>query len=264
MDGEAMKVIEVDDLAFYIGGKPILDGVSFEVEAGDYVSVIGPNGAGKSTLLKCLVRIHTGWSGSVRIKCRPMGRYTRRQLARLVSYVPQTMELIQPFTVREFVLMGRYPYLSPFSSTNRDDEDAVDSALDMIGMEGFAGRNMSTLSGGERQKVLIAGAMAQGAEIVLLDEPTTFLDPRHQHEIINILRRINTERGTTVVSVTHDVNNAALFSRGIIALKNGAVVFNGPPERIMNNDTLMDIYEKPFTFIPHPRTGTPMIVPEAE
>lgn len=99
---------------------------------------------------------------------------------------------------------------------------------------------------------------------MLLDEPTTFLDPRHQHEIINILKRINTDHGTTVVSVTHDINNAAMLSHNIIALKNGAVVFNGPPERIMNNDTLMGIYEKPFTFIPHPRTGTPMIVPEAE
>lgn len=259
-----MKIIEVEDLSLYIGDRPILKGVSFDVGAGDYISVIGPNGAGKSTLLKCLIRIHVGWKGSVHIKGRPLGQYTQRELARLVSYVPQAGDQVQPFTVREFVLLGRYPYMTPFSSPSREDEKAARRALEVTGMEGFAERRMTTLSGGERQKALIAGALAQSAEILFLDEPTTFLDPKHQREIIGILRRINTEHGTTIVSVTHDVNNAALFSCDIIALKNGAVAFNGPPERIMNNDTLMDVYEEPFTLIPHPRTGTPVIVPEAE
>lgn len=259
-----MKAIEAENISFSIGDKTILRGVSLAVEAGEFISIIGPNGAGKSTLLKCLVRVNSGWSGEVRVKGRPLAEYSQKELARVLSYVPQARDGALPFSVREFVLMGRYPYMSPFSTISSEDEAAVSEVIKMVGMEGFARREMATLSGGERQKALIAGALVQGAEIMLLDEPTTFLDPRHQHEIINILKKINRDHGVTIVSVTHDINHAALFSSKIIAIKEGAVVFSGPPEGIMNNRTLMDIYEKPFTFVTHPVTGTPVIIPEAE
>ncbi len=258
-----MKAIEVEDLSFSIGEKAILRGVSLGVETGEFISIIGPNGAGKSTLLKCLVRVNRGWSGTVRLKGRGLGEYSQRELARVMSYVPQARDGAMPFTVLEFVLMGRYPYLGPFSAIDAADEAAALEVLEMVGMKDFARRAMRTLSGGERQKALIAGALSQGAEIMLLDEPTTFLDPRHEHEIINILGRINRDHGVTIVSVTHDINHAALFSNRIIAIKDGEVAFCGRPEETMNEKVLGAIYEKPFTFVNHPVTGTPLIIPEA-
>jgi iron complex transport system ATP-binding protein len=209
-----VKAIEVEDLSFSIGEKAILRGVSLGVETGEFISIIGPNGAGKSTLLKCLVRVNRGWSGTVRLKGRGLGEYSQRELARVMSYVPQARDGAMPFTVLEFVLMGRYPYLGPFSVIDAADEAAALEVLEMVGMKDFARRAMRTLSGGERQKALIAGALSQGAEIMLLDEPTTFLDPRHEHEIINILGRINRDHGVTIVSVTHDINHAALSAAG--------------------------------------------------
>jgi len=258
-----VKAIEVEDLSFSIGEKSILRGISLGVERGEFVSIIGPNGAGKSTLLKCLVRVNRGWSGAVRLKGRGLGEYSQRELARVMSYVPQARDGAMPFTVLEFVLMGRYPYLGPFSVIDEADEAAALEVLEMVGMKDFARRAMRTLSGGERQKALIAGALSQGAEIMLLDEPTTFLDPRHEHEIINILGCINRDHGVTIVSVTHDINHAALFSNRIIAIKDGAVVFCGRPEEMMKENVLGAIYEKPFTFVNHPVTGTPLIIPEA-
>jgi len=258
-----VKAIEVEDLSFSIGEKAILRGVSLGVETGEFISIIGPNGAGKSTLLKCLVRVNRGWSGTVRLKGRGLGEYSQRELARVMSYVPQARDGAMPFTVLEFVLMGRYPYLGPFSAIDAADEAAALEVLEMVGMKDFARRAMRTLSGGERQKALIAGALSQGAEIMLLDEPTTFLDPRHEHEIINILGRINRDHGVTIVSVTHDINHAALFSNRIIAIKDGEVAFCGRPEETMNEKVLGAIYEKPFTFVNHPVTGTPLIIPEA-
>ena len=177
--------------------------------------------------------------------------------------MPQTGELIPPFTVYEFVLMGRYPYLSPLSSPNKDDHEAVTEALMLTGTDEFAGRELSTLSGGERQKVFIAAALAQGSEIMLLDEPTTFLDPKHQYDILKILRKVN-EYGVTIISVTHDINHAVLFSRRILGIKEGKMVFDGPPEGIMKNETLYELYERSFTFIVHPKTGMPLILPDAE
>ncbi len=256
-------VIELKDFSFGIGRKTILKELSLSVEQGDYLSIIGPNGAGKSTFLKCLIRIFTGGQGSILIQGRPLKKYAQRDLARLMSYVPQAGEHIPPFTVREFVLMGRYPYLSRFSSTTREDETAADKALAMTGTEEFAERQMTALSGGERQKVLIAATLAQGAEILLLDEPTTFLDPGHQYDINRIIKKVNTDSGVTVLSVTHDINHAVLYGKKVLAFKGGAVAFHGAPKDVMNNDTLKRIYGKTFCFAAHPETGLPVIVPEA-
>jgi len=257
-----MNVIEAKKLSFTISGIDILKEVSFAVDHGEFISIIGPNGAGKSTLIKCLLRIFMG-NGTVLIKGTHLEAYSQRELAKIISYVPQTGELIPSFTVSEFVLMGRYPYLSPLSSSTRADHEAVLEALRLTGTDEFAGRELSTLSGGERQKVFIAAALAQGSEIMLLDEPTTFLDPKHQYDILKILRKLN-EYGVTIIAVTHDINHAVLFSRRILGIKEGKMLFDGPPEGVMKNETLYELYERPFTFIVHPKTGMPLILPDAE
>ena len=256
-------IVEIARFSFFMGGKEILRDISFSVREGEYVSIIGPNGAGKTTLLKCMIRVYKGGKGDIRIFGKALNEYDQRELAGLVSYVPQADGRIVPFTVREFVMMGRYPYLSPFSSVSAEDEKAVCDALAMTGMSEFAERLVGTLSGGERQKVFIAAALAQSARILLLDEPTTFLDPKHEAEIRALLARANSERGVTVVSVTHDINDAVLTSRRVLALRNGSVAFWGPAEKLMDNDVLQRVYEKSFQFLKHPATGRTIVAPES-
>lgn len=255
-------IIEILKFSFSINNKAILKDISFSVKEGEYISIVGPNGAGKTTLLKCLDRIYKGGSGDIRIAGKPLGKYSQKELAQKLSYVPQADGRILPFTVYEFVMMGRYPHLNPFSSPGKRDEDAVRNALEITGISEFSERLLPTLSGGERQKVFIAAALAQGAKVLLLDEPTTFLDPKHQTDVHRLLEHANREHGFTVLSVTHDINNAILTSRRILALKDGAVVFCGLADKFMNNEILNKIYEKSFLFVKHPQTDKTVTVPE--
>jgi len=255
-------IIEVRDYSFSFGRTQVLRNVSVSIDAGEMISVIGPNGAGKSTLLKCLDRILTGGTGTMRVSGRDLNAFTQRELARLMSYVPQADGRQFPFTVREFVTMGRYPHLSPFSSVREEDRLAVDEAMALTGVADFAEREVMTLSGGERQKVYIAAALAQGARILLLDEPTTFLDPHHQDDILRTLLRVNRESRATIVSVTHDINVAAFFSDRVLALRGGQVAFCGPAAELMDNAVLERIYAKRFLFARHPVSGKPVVVPE--
>jgi len=254
--------IEVRGFTYRIGRKPILRGVSLDMREGEFVSIVGPNGAGKSTLLKCLNRILPGGEGEIRVHGRPLGQYSQIELAKEVGYVPQVEGRNHPFNVYEFVLMGRYPHLSPFSSPAPADRAVVERAMEITGTACFAHRRVGSLSGGESQKVHIAAALAQQAGILLLDEPTAFLDPHHQAEIFAILAKLNREGRVTVCSVTHDLNRAALVSSRIVALRDGEVVYSGAPAGIMNDDALGSLYGKRFLFVPHPETGMPMVVPE--
>jgi len=258
-----MTLIRLDNFSFQLGDKPILCDVSFDVSEGEYVAIVGPNGAGKTTLIKCIDRLLFGGTGSIEICGRPLHQYRQKELARLISYVPQADGRVFPFTVEQFVLMGRYPYLSPFSAVSKEDRRAVDEALQRTGTAEFAGRLLSTLSGGERQKVYVAAALAQGGKIMLLDEPTTFLDYRHQAEISALLSRINRSSGVTIVAVTHDVNQAALRSDRIVALRDGRVAFCGLARQIMDPDVLQEIYGTTLLLVDHPQADLPVIVPHA-
>ena len=251
-------LIEVDNYSFRIYKNPILTDVSFSVYEGDYISIIGPNGAGKSTLL---VRIYTGGSGKIILDGKSLESYNQKELAKLIGYVPQGDFRNLDFTVYEFVMMGRYPYLSPFTSISKEDKKKVSEALALTEIEHLSDRFINTLSGGERQNVFISAAIAQESRILLLDEPTTFLDPRHQYDIHQTLKRANKDFGITIVSVTHDINYAVVMSRKIIVLKEGSVAFSGQPSEVMNNDVLEKVYDKKFIFAKHPLTGQPVIVP---
>ncbi len=258
---DGAPIIRLRDFSFRLAKKEILRNVSFDVAEGEYLSIVGPNGAGKTTLLKCIDRLLEGGSGRIEICGRPLQSYRQKELARLVGYVPQADGRLFPFTVEQFVMMGRYPYLSPFSSIGKQDRLAVAEALRQTGTVEFAGRLLETLSGGERQKVFIAAAMAQGAKILLLDEPTTFLDYYHQDDIRTLLDRANRKSGVTIISVTHDVNRAALESRRIVALRQGTVEFRGTPAEIMNPQTLQRIFGSSFVLVDHPRAKLPIIAP---
>ncbi len=255
-------LLKINNLALSLGAKQILHAVSLDIFPAEYISIIGPNGAGKTSLLKCLMRLYAKTSGEIFIQRQPIEKYSQRKLARLISYVPQSDGRTFPFTVREFVLLGRYPYLSPFSSIRAEDRQAVQQALELSATTEFADRRLSTLSGGERQSVFIAAALAQGAEILLLDEPTTFLDPKHEERILTLLHTINKSFGKTIISVTHNINNAVFSSDRIVALKNGKIQFDGPASDVMNNKILETTFDKQFNFARHPMTGSLFILPE--
>ncbi len=262
MTNTSTRVLEIDKFSFGIGPKEILHDVSFSVNQGEYLSIVGPNGAGKTTLLKCIDRIYRGGTGQITVFGLALQSYRQRDLARRLSYVPQADGRVFPFTVEQFVLMGRYPHLNPFSSIGYEDREAVRQVMERSGVEEFAPRKLDTLSGGERQKVYIAAALAQGAEVLLLDEPTTFLDYRHQAEVRDLLAEVNRNSGVTVVAVTHDVNRAAMDSHRIVALSAGSVVFDGTPGEIMQPKVLERIYGTPFLLVGHPQGDVPIIAPQ--
>ncbi len=255
--------LQVRNLSFSIGASEILRDISFDVAEGEYCSIIGPNGAGKSSLLKCIMRIYRGFSGHVEIQGKPLEKYSQKELAARVSYVPQAGGRQPfPFTVLEFVLMGRYPHLSAFSVIRSEDETAAREYMQITGVEEFADRSLSTLSGGERQKVYITAALAQGGDILLLDEPTSFLDYRHQADVLRLLQKINRESGATIISVTHDINCALLSSNRVIALKKGSVVFNDAPAALLEGQRLSEIYDAEFQFLRHGESGSTVVAPQ--
>ena len=237
--------IQTENLALELGGVSILKDVSFDVRAGEYVSIIGPNGAGKTTLLRCLLGMYA-YHGSAKINGTECRECDNRILAKQISYVPQTHDIEFPLTVYDFVMMGRYPYLSPLSPAQKRDEEAVERALDVTGTTQFITRTLRTLSGGERQKVYIAAALAQETPIMLLDEPATFLDWRHQSEVMTLLKKINTECGATILAVNHDLNSAGHWSDRIIALKNGCTFSSGKPQELIQPAPLEALFGTPF------------------
>ncbi len=253
------SAIRINNLTCHAGGRgarAVLDSISLEIPERSSVAILGPNGAGKTTLLKCIARIVRPTSGGIEILGKNTSTYSQRDLARVLSYVPQADARYLPFRVSEFVLLGRYPHLSPFSTLTPEDRHAADAAMDRTETRAFADRPVDTLSGGERQRVFIAGALAQGARILLLDEPSTFLDYKHQVEVVNLLRRLNRDEGVTLVSVTHDANAAALLGDRAIALKGGRVHFSGEMPALLAEGVLESVFDTPFDRIPAPSGQT--------
>jgi iron complex transport system ATP-binding protein len=253
--------IEVRDLTVTIGTATLLDRVSLKVDSGELVVIIGPNGAGKSTLLRCLDGLLPAAREAISIGGRPLSRFGRRELARTMSYVPQTDPPSLPYSVEAFVEMGRYPHVGPWGSLTSTDEEAVRQALEVTETAHLAQRAISSLSGGERQRVLIAAALAQGGSILLLDEPTSFLDYRHQAQVLSLLERLHRAGGRTIIAVTHDLNNAVAGANAILALRDGRVAFHGPPREVLTPDALADIYGTELVLIDSAERDLPLVLP---
>jgi len=246
------------------GGQEILHGLDLQVPAGQVLAVVGPNGAGKSTLLRAVAGLVPRTGGSILLAGRPVERYGRRALARVLAYVPQSDGREVPFSVRAFVEMGRYPHLGRWGSLTASDLDAVRWALDVTETAQLAERTLDSLSGGERQRVVIAGALAQGGSILLLDEPTSFLDYRHQVQILALLGRLHREAGMTVVVVTHDLNSSLAAANAVLALGEGRATFHGPPRDLLTTGTLRTIYGTEFLLAARPGAELPLVVPRPE
>ncbi|MDR1521206.1 MAG: ABC transporter ATP-binding protein [Planctomycetota bacterium] len=238
------SLLRAVDLSFSAGGKSIISGVSFAMRPGEFRAVIGRNGAGKSTLARRLAGLAPG-GGEVRIRGRAADSLSRRELAREICYLPQIQERTPAFSVRDYVMLGRYPHTGFWRGPGRGDRDIVQAALEMTGLAGLADRPLPTLSGGERQLAAIAGGLAQEAVLLILDEPAAFLDPFNQSLLLACLGRLNRVKGVSLLVITHDVNLALLFAQRALALKSGRVVFDGPPGDL-TAARLHGIFDIPF------------------
>lgn len=253
--------IAVEELSVCLDEAEILHEVSLTVKRAEFLSIIGPNGAGKSTLLRCLDGILQPSRGRVMVDGRSIEEYGRRELARAVSYVPQPEAGALDYSVRSFVEMGRYPHIGAWAALSEADVEAVNGAMVRTGVADLANRSISSLSGGERQRASIAAALAQGGSILLLDEPTSFLDFHHQVQILDLIDRLHLEQGLTVVAVTHDLNSTVVSSDSVIALKDGRVAATGTPADLLDADVLASIYETEFRLVAGGYRGMPVVLP---
>ena len=242
------------------GGAPALSGVSLTVEAGSLLAVLGPNGSGKSTLMRALLGVVPVESGTALIDGRPVASWNRPELARSVGAVAQTESIAFPISVRELVAMGRYPHSGPLSPETDEDRAAIREALDACDLGRLAHRDATTLSGGEFQRARIARALAQKPKALLLDEPTSSLDVRHQMAILELLRR-SADAGMAVLVVTHGLDLAAQFSDRLLLLSEGAVAAAGRPEEVLREETLSDVYGWPISVHADPESGIPRVMP---
>jgi iron complex transport system ATP-binding protein len=256
--GQGLSVpalVHIERLVIRRGDCEVLHGVTVAVERGGFLAIVGPNGAGKTTMLMALLGLVRAAAGAITLADRSIRQHSRREIARLLSYVPQSDGRAVPFSVEEFVLLGRYAHRGRFAPPDREDRRIVRDALDVTATGAFAERPVGSLSGGERQRVLIAAALAQQAEVLLLDEPTAFLDPRHQLDTAALLRDLNRIRGLTVLMATHDINMAAHCAREVLALRDGRVAYHGPAETFLTKDVLEDVYGVPFDVLQRPAGG---------
>jgi iron complex transport system ATP-binding protein len=249
--------------AYRASDRLVVDEVSLTVAAGDLVGILGPNGSGKTTLLKMLSGTLTPSAGTIAFDRRPLSEWKRRDLARRIALVPQETHAPFDFTVLDIVLMGRFPHLGTFTLEGPADLSIAQQALASTGTSAFEHRPFATLSGGEKQRVVIASALAQSPELLLLDEPTASLDLGHQIDVELLLAGLNRDRGVTLVLSTHDLNLAAALCRQLILLRDGRVIAQGPTDEVLTPDTVRALYGVEADVHRHPVAGHLTVTPLA-
>jgi iron complex transport system ATP-binding protein len=257
------SIYQLNNLVFGYTSTPVLRGVSASFAAGEFVALVGPNGAGKSTLLKVMAGLIRSYSGSVEFCGKDLSRLTSRDLAKRIAFVPQETHMVFPFTVGEIVMMGRLPHRSGALFDSPRDMQWSREAMALTDTAALSQKTFNELSGGERQRVVLASALAQDPEVLLLDEPTVYLDLKHQMQFYDILERLNAERHITIISVTHDVNLAARYARRMIAVRYGTFVADGSPEEVLTPQHLYDIFEITATVLKRPDGRGSYIIPTA-
>jgi len=234
--------VDMRNVNFAYEHQSVLRAVSISVQKGFFFIIIGPNGSGKTTLIKLIAGSLPAASGSISILGNPIQSYRRKSLAKHVAVVPQMVSLDFPFTVAEFVSMGRSPHLGLLGFTTEADAEIIERAMRFTGTDQLAGRTMHQLSGGERQRVLIARAICQEPQIILLDEPTASLDPAHQVQVMGLMEKFKEEQDVTVIMVSHDLNLASLYGDQLLLLKQGEVVKHGSPLDVLTYENLEQAY----------------------
>ncbi|MBG0740876.1 ABC transporter ATP-binding protein [Paeniglutamicibacter antarcticus] len=250
-----------EELNLGYADRTIVKGLCVELPAGKVTMIVGANACGKSTLLRGLARLLKPGSGHVTLDGKDIHRLPSRQVARRLGILPQTPTAPEGITVAELVGRGRSPHQGWFRQWTAADDDAVATALMVTGSQDLAERTVDELSGGQRQRVWIAMALAQQTDILLLDEPTTYLDLAHQVEVLELLTELNRSRGTTIAIVLHDLNLAARYGEHLIAMKNGRIVAAGVPGEVVTAGMVRDVFGMESVIIHDPVAGTPMVVP---
>lgn len=253
--------LSAQDLTLGYTGRPIVDGLSLELPAGKVTIIVGANACGKSTLLRGLARLLKPGAGVVRLNGTDIHKVPTRALARELGILPQTPTAPDGITVADLVGRGRSPHQGWFRQWTAADDDAVAAALSVTGTLELAQRRVDELSGGQRQRVWIAMALAQDTDVLLLDEPTTYLDLAHQVEVLDVVSELNARRGTTVAIVLHDLNLAARYADHLVAMKAGRIVAAGAPEEILTSSLVREVFGLESVVVADPVVGTPMVVP---
>lgn len=256
--------LSADGVVVGYGDRVVVDGLDLALPAGQVSVIIGPNGCGKSTLLRALGRLMRPRAGTVLLDGRRIDRMPSRDVARELGLLPQSPQAPDGLTVGDLVARGRHPHQSWYRQWSPGDAAAIAEALAMTGMTEHAERAVDELSGGQRQRAWISMTLAQGTGIVLLDEPITFLDLAHQVEVLDLVRRLPAERGTTVVMVLHDLNLAARYADRLIAMRDGRVLAEGTPDEVLTEEQVTAVFGLEARVIPDPLTGTPMVLPVPE
>jgi iron complex transport system ATP-binding protein len=255
------QVFDLKDVSLAFETKQILDKVNLEILEKEFVGILGPNGCGKTTLLNLLSGVLQPTTGVIHLFKKPLHTYARREVAKLVSVLPQENQLDFPFTAQEVVLMGRFPYLKNFQWETQADLSIAEEVMVWTDCLEFADRDIRSLSGGERERVLLARALAQQPQILLLDEPTTHLDLKHQQEIYRLLKKLHQEKNLTVIMVVHDLHFAALACERILMLSEKRLAADGPPEQVLASEKIYEVFGANIQSWPDPKTGKRIFIP---
>ncbi|AYF96981.1 ABC transporter ATP-binding protein [Protaetiibacter intestinalis] len=253
--------LEAREVTLAYGDRTVVERLSLDVAPGRITAIVGANGCGKSTLLRALARLLSPASGEVLLDDAPLSARPSKQLARVLGLLPQSPVAPEGITVADLVGRGRHPHQRLLARWNAHDYEAVAAALAATGTTELADRSVDELSGGQRQRVWIALALAQETDILLLDEPTTFLDVAHQIEVLDLLAELGRDRGTTIVMVLHDLNLAARYADQLVAMHEGRIVANGAPSDVLTPELVEQVFGIRSHVIPDPVSETPLIVP---
>lgn len=256
-------ILETRNLGFTYGDVAVLDGLNLTIPDGRITALVGANGSGKSTILKNLARILKPSHGAVFLGDQALADLPTKAIAREMAILPQGPEAPSGLLVRELVGYGRFPWQKPLTAMSAQDRAAVARALELTGMSEFADRPVGTLSGGQRQRAWIAMALAQDSQLLLLDEPTTFLDMAHQLEILSLLETLNRDEGRTIVMVVHDINHALRYAHNIVLVREGQIVATGAPEDVLTPQTLSEVFGVLADLVKDARSGKIICVPYA-
>nr|WP_072513736.1 ABC transporter ATP-binding protein [Ndongobacter massiliensis] len=235
-------LFSVEGLHFSYGNRPVLRGVNLSIVPNKITTLLGANGSGKTTLFRLMTRSLSPESGKIMLKGKNLSQYSIRALSQQVAIVQQQNHIIPDLTVHDFVSYGRTPYQTLFSRKTKKDEEMIAWALQVTDLEALGEQEMGKLSGGQLQRAWIAMAVAQGTQILFLDEPTTYLDLKYQIEILELIQRLNQNYGLTVIMVLHDVNQATVFSDRVIGLREGSILFDGAPNEMISTRSLEQLY----------------------
>ena len=254
-------VLNAENLVLAYEKADVIHGLDLSIERGKVTALIGPNGCGKSTLLRGLARLMKPKEGGVYLDGKAIQKVPTKQIAKHLGLLPQSPDAPEGLTVRELVAQGRYPHQGFFQQWSKEDERALQAALETTTMLEFADRPLDSLSGGQRQRAWIAMTLAQETDTLLLDEPTTFLDLAYQIEVMDLLAGLNQRQGTSIVVVLHDLNQAARYADTLVTMKAGHIYAQGKPQNVMTSDNLREVFGLEACIISDPVSGTPMCIP---